>query len=259
MDKTPLTAASAPPQPIYAQPVYVQAEIVAQLQPIKAQPVYAQPMQVQPMYAQPQQPTGILQPGAQQPMYAQQPMQVQPMYAQPQMVQQQRQTVNISVNGALGGQGMGGLFDCFSDMGTCLIGYCGCAICLAGQTHQRAGLGPCWKIPTYCCVGSLLTCIGIPLAAGSSGAVTSCYFLGLPSQCWAFALLCEGRKDIQRITGATVEDDFTRCLVTCCCTSCMICQEVCQRARRLRVIALRSNVPRARPPAAAIRVSRSGE
>ena len=134
---------------------------------------------------------------------------------------------------------MGGLFDCFSDMGTCLMGSC-CYTCLAGQTHQRAGLGPCWQIPAYCFAGALVSIIG------ASGAGIPC--LGIFAQLYPFILLCEGRKDIQRITGATQEDAFTRCLVTFCCTNCMVCQEVCQRARRLRVIALRSHAPRVCDP-----------
>jgi hypothetical protein len=33
-----------------------------------------------------------------------------------------------------------GMFDCFNDMETCMCVTVGCTCCLAGQTHDRAGV-----------------------------------------------------------------------------------------------------------------------
>jgi Cys-rich protein (TIGR01571 family) len=139
----------------------------------------------------------------------------QPVMAVPQqpvmaVVQQQAQMMAPQAMGPPG-QGMEELFGCFDDCEVCLCGYC-CTPCLAGQTHERAGLesGPCWKIPTTCYAGSALMFV-----CGLGGIL----------QCLAFYWCCKGRQKIQTLAGAQPDDDCTSCLTWWCCGPCAACQE----------------------------------
>ena len=162
------------------------------------------------------------QPGATMP--AQHPMMAQPMMGQPQpsappMMGQPQHLTTPPMMGhpqpmAMGGaqaQGMPDLFSCFDDMNTCCCVYC-CYFCAVGQTHERAGLksGPTWKLPTMFCCGVLLSqCL-----------------VGILLQLLAMYWICEGRGEIQRLTGAPQAGDFCHNLFTVLfCTGCAACQE----------------------------------
>ena len=126
----------------------------------------------------------------------------------PQMVvpNYQQTTTTVGVQGL----GMNGLFDCFDDIGVCCCGYF-CGACRAGQTHERAGLssGPCWKIPVFCIGGS----------------VANLCYVGWMCQCIAFRWICQGRQQIQAMSGVTPDDDCTACMMYLFCGPCAVCQE----------------------------------
>eukprot|EP01043_Picozoa_sp_COSAG02_P063448 COSAG02_NODE_9001_length_2361_cov_3.831788_1_plen_310_part_00 len=152
------------------------------------------------------QPMGMGQPTVAQPAVVQgEAMPQQQMMPQQHMMPQQQQMMPPG-----GVNPMGSLFGCFDDCGICLCGYF-CYCCLAGQTHERAGLdsGPAWKIPTVAVVGMVLSqCL-----------------VGVACQCLAFYWCCKGRQDIQVLVGAQPDDDITACLTYFCCMPCAICQE----------------------------------
>ena len=179
------------------------------------------------------------QPVMQQPMMQAQPMmQGQPMMQDQPMTMQQT-NINVNMNGGMQqvhqahlapGVPMGGLFDCFGEMETCCCGYW-CTWCLAGQTHERAGLpsGPMFKIPAICCVS---TACSIILGAIGIGAI-----FGTCGQCYAFKLIIDGRGEIQKLAGQPNAGCVTNCCTYCLCPACAACQvrlpPPCPGSRRL--------------------------
>jgi Cys-rich protein (TIGR01571 family) len=153
-------------------------------------------------------------------LYSHQPPQpVMAQQQQPMMMNQQSSTMMMppGQGPAPAGQFGGGLFGCFDDMEICLCGYC-CAWCLAGQTHERAGLpsGPAWKIPTFCCVGCVANTLLIFVCFGVvTTIVTDIVMLNM---------LVQGRNTMRTKLGYQPEDTATAWATYCCCTACAICQ-----------------------------------
>ena len=147
-----------------------------------------------------------------QPMGMGQPAAAQPGVVQGEAMPQQQMVPQQQVMMPQGGDPMGSLFGCFDDCGICLCGTC-CVSCLAGQTHERAGLdsGPMWKIPVVTIVGSIANMV-IP-------------GVGLICQGLAFYWCCKGRAEIQQLAGAQPDDDCMACLLWGCCGNCAVCQE----------------------------------
>jgi Cys-rich protein (TIGR01571 family) len=150
----------------------------------------------------------------QQGLMPQAPLMAQPMvaptYGAPQLVQQPP-----TMHGGVGAVNMeaklimeSGLCGCTNDMEVCCCGWC-CAPCLAGQTHERAGINT--KVPVICCY--------------SLGMLASQFGVGIGCTVMADIIMCRARKEIQGLTGAKVQTDSEAFCTVCWCFPCVVCQE----------------------------------
>ncbi len=91
---------------------------------------------------------------------------------------------------------LGGLFDCFNDVGICIYGWC-CPPCLYGENAEKID-------GSSCCGQACAWCL-----------LAEC------SLCWLIHM--GKRESLRRRYG--LQEDCNDCLATAFCAACAICQE----------------------------------
>jgi Cys-rich protein (TIGR01571 family) len=162
-----------------------------------------------------------------------------PAYKQAVVVGQQAPGGIALVNGQFQAQQLqyDGLFDCFDDMDSCLLGTC-CAYCVAGQTHQRAGTDSSCTIPIGACAGSIIYNVatvdmmrGVSASLSASGGAAAAFtctpmmLLGQGLICGSWLRMCLGRNKIEARLGMQPTDGCETCCIYTWCVPCAICQE----------------------------------
>eukprot|EP01043_Picozoa_sp_COSAG02_P068664 COSAG02_NODE_11481_length_1716_cov_1.691404_2_plen_205_part_00 len=152
-----------------------------------------------------------------------------PAYQQAVVVGQQAPGGIALVNGQFQAQQLqyDGLFDCFDDMDSCLLGTC-CWLCVAGQTHQRAGTDSSCTIPIWACAGQIVYnagYVGMMHGVIASGGAAAAGWLGYGLICGSWVRVCLGRNKIEARLGLRPTDGCETCCIYTWCAPCATCQE----------------------------------